>query len=125
VAPVAYWTEALVVHRVLAVLYMVLPVLAASALVWLTTRIWRVPSRLRVVLTVGVGLVALRFAWSAYEVANSERIGTIEQISASLAAFAIDCAFAIIVLMIGIVSEWLLRLRQANQPLQPTSGSEF
>ena len=82
VSPAGYWIESVVVNRVLSVLYVVASVFTASALLWLAVRMWRLHSKLRVVLSVGVGLVALRFAWSASEM-TFRAPASIEEISAS------------------------------------------
>lgn len=112
VSPAGYWIESPVLHRVLFVLSVVTAVFAASALLWLSVAMWRLHSKLRVVLSVGVGLVALRFAWSAYEMTFREP-ASIEELSASLAAFMIDGAIASVVLAFGVIGEWVQRLRRA------------
>jgi heme A synthase len=84
VFPFALWIESIDAYRVLHVLYVIVTVLAALALAWLASRMWRLRSKLRIVLAVGVALVTLRFASSAYEAAYAPP-ASIEEFSESLA----------------------------------------
>lgn len=83
---------------------------ASCALAWFAIRVWRASSSTRYVLGIGVALVALRFATSAY-LAVADDSGGIEAAAQAMTEFLIDCVVAAVVLLTGLVGHRLFRQR--------------
>jgi len=85
---------------------------AGAALAWLAVRVWRATSPARYVLGIGVGLVSLRLAASAYFAITDVQIG-IDAAAQSTSDFLVYCAVAAVVLLVGLIGHRLLRQRAA------------
>jgi len=83
---------------------------ASAALAWLAVRAWRASSPTRYVLGIGVGLVSLRLAASAYLAIADVSIG-MDAAAQSMSDFLVDCAVAAVVLLVGLIGHRLFRHR--------------